>query len=149
MPSPIPQSTNLLKHIQYFVKHNVNIYFPLSPPWAINSKAFKFYSKGTEVKCPHCFLKIVLYSLARAQKLKLLKKNFSCLILRYFLYSFHELILIVTAIPLESESLFLSFVWGKLGSIMIERRFLRSSKRQHLFKKIYLAKLSLNCTCIT
>lgn len=38
--SPIPQSTNLLKHIQYFVKHNVRyLMSPSSPLWAINSKA--------------------------------------------------------------------------------------------------------------
>lgn len=49
--SPSPQSTNLLKHIQYFVKHNVRyLIFPQSPLWAIDSKAFKFYSKDTEIQ---------------------------------------------------------------------------------------------------
>lgn len=51
-PSPIPQSINVLKHIQYFVKHNVKckIFILISPPQAIKSEAFKFYSEGTEVK---------------------------------------------------------------------------------------------------
>lgn len=50
LPSPTPQSINVLKHIQYFVKHNVKCLFSISPPWAIKSEAFKFYSEGTEVK---------------------------------------------------------------------------------------------------
>lgn len=148
MPFPNPQSINLLKHIQYFVKHIMkDIYSSSSPPWAINSKAFKFYSEDTKVKWCHCFLKS-FYSPARAQKLKSFK-NFHCLILRYFHYSFDELILIVMAIPPESESPFLLLRRGKLYSIMIDRHFIRNSKRQHLFKNIYLAKLSPNCICIT
>lgn len=83
MPSPNLQSTNLLKHIQDFVKHIMSdIYSPSSPPWEINCKAFKLYSEDTELKWCHCFLKIVFIVLQE-------HKNWSHL--KIFLVSFWDI----------------------------------------------------------